>query len=281
MKVFISWSGNTSKRIGEVFRNWLPLVLQTVRPYYTPSDIDKGTRWSGDIAGELETSQAGIFCVTKENIVSQWLMFEAGAISKQVGNSLVCPILLDLDTAELYGPLTQFQTTLFNKTDVRKLIVNLNKANTDHILNDAVVSQVFEQFWPELEQKVNDILKDGQHEQSNRPVQRDDRELLEEILDLTRALTIQKSGGFKAHNELNDLISNFLTCFYSVFDEDWEHSKASLVDSQYYIDENGTFINPRVDDEANNWANRGALLASYRALVAYIEHNKINIRTKY
>lgn len=34
MKVFISWSGDLSNKIGEKFRTWLPGVIQAVTPYY-------------------------------------------------------------------------------------------------------------------------------------------------------------------------------------------------------------------------------------------------------
>ena len=53
MKVFISWSGPTSNRIALAFRDWLPCVLQTVDPYVSSEDIEKGRRWSADIAKEL------------------------------------------------------------------------------------------------------------------------------------------------------------------------------------------------------------------------------------
>ena len=93
MKVFISWSGQPSKRLGEALRDWLPGVLQLVTPYFTPSDIEKGTLWSTDIAKELSESQVGILCVTRDNIHSDWLLFEAGALSKSLEKSHVCPVL--------------------------------------------------------------------------------------------------------------------------------------------------------------------------------------------
>ncbi|ATN12060.1 hypothetical protein CRN80_21595 [Pseudomonas sp. FDAARGOS_380] len=281
MKIFISWSGDTSRRIGEAFRNWLPMVLQTVKPYYTPSDIDKGMRWSTDIAGELESSSAGIFCVTPENINSQWLMFEAGAISKQVGNSLVCPILFGMETSDLYGPLTQFQTTLFNKSDIRKLIFNLNKSNEGNVLVENILSHVFDQFWPDLEQQIHEILKASQENTPTQTKPRDERDLLEEILDITRALAIQKTGGFKAHDELNMLVSDFLASFSAVFGMDWEHTKICLEHGDMFIREYGSFITPMVADEENNWANRASLLRAYRTLIEYIETHKIDIRTNF
>ncbi len=41
-KVFISWSGELSNKLAEAVRQWLPGVLQFVKPYFTPSDIEKG-----------------------------------------------------------------------------------------------------------------------------------------------------------------------------------------------------------------------------------------------
>ena len=82
MKVFISWSGNISLKVALIFRDWLPSVIQSIEPYVSSEDIDKGARWSTDIAKELENSTFGILCVTKENLEAPWLSFEAGALSK-------------------------------------------------------------------------------------------------------------------------------------------------------------------------------------------------------
>ena len=266
--------------VGEAIRDWLPSVLQTVKPYFTPSDIEKGTRWSSDIAKELDDSSAGIFCVTKDNIHSQWLMFEAGAISKKVEQSLVCPILLGLENSDIGGPLTQFQTTLFEKNDFKKLVSDINNANTSNKLDESVLDKVFNKFWPELEEKVSKILEnDGNNSPSDADV-RTERDILEEILDLSRSLAIQKSGGFRLHKELNQLISNFLSSFHAVFDLDWDYTK-NIITDDFYIHPSGSFISPNVSDEENNWSNRAGLLSSYRELVEYIRINKIDIKARF
>lgn len=279
MKVFISWSGEMSKRVGEAFKNWLPHVLQTVEPYYTPTDIEKGTRWSHDIAAELESSSAGIFCVTRENLKSPWLAFEAGAISKQVDVYLVCPVLIDLGTSDLNGPLTQFQVTPFQKAEIKKLIQAINKANTDNVLSELILNQAFEKNWPDLEEQVSEIIR-STIPHSEEQAKREDREVINEILDLTRSLAIQKTGGFKTHNELNTLISDFLVNFDSVFNGDWNHTQLCIQEGKYFFSQNGTFVEPKVRDEENNWSNRAALLKSYRALLEYIETHQIDIVTK-
>ncbi len=50
MKLFISWSGARSEYIAEVLREWLPNVIQAVCPWMSASDIDKGSRWSSNLA---------------------------------------------------------------------------------------------------------------------------------------------------------------------------------------------------------------------------------------
>ena len=81
MKVFISWSGDQSKKIAQLFRDWLPTVIQAIEPFVSSEDIEKGARWNTDIAQELKESSFGLICVTKDNLNSQWLNFEAGALS--------------------------------------------------------------------------------------------------------------------------------------------------------------------------------------------------------
>ena len=80
MKIFISWSGDQSKKIAEILRKWLPSVIQAAKPYYSPDDIAKGAKWGSEIAQELDASKIGILCPTADNITAPWIMFEAGAL---------------------------------------------------------------------------------------------------------------------------------------------------------------------------------------------------------
>src|SRR5215470_277883 len=93
MRVFISWSGSRSRALAEVMRGWFPSVLQAVRPYFSPDDVAKGSRWSSEIAKEQEASRVGVLVITPENQEAPWLLFEAGALAKNLERSKVCPVL--------------------------------------------------------------------------------------------------------------------------------------------------------------------------------------------
>lgn len=214
MKVFISWSGKNSKKLGETLRDWLPAVLQVVKPYFTPSDTEKGTRWNSEIAKELESSEVGILCVTRDNLHSDWVMFEAGALSKSIDKAHVCPVLFGIHNTDLTGPLKQFQTTEFDKEDFKKLVSVINNKLGENKLPVKVLDSVFEKWWPELKTKIDIIIKKfGQDDME--PV-RTERDLLEEILNLGR-VTLKNTR--KASPSINpDAIQELLRMYIDLHD---------------------------------------------------------------
>lgn len=183
-KVFLSWSGDLSRKLADALRNWLPSALQSVKPYFTPEDIEKGAKWGSEISKELETSNIGIVCLTRENTEKPWILFEAGALSKSIQQSHVCTLLFDLEPTDIKGPLTSFQATKFIKEDFRKLVLTINGSAGDLRLEQTVMDAVFEMWWPKLESQVTDILK--HHGLGAKTAKRSERDILEELLELTR-----------------------------------------------------------------------------------------------
>ena len=188
MKVFISWSGDLSLKVAQTFREWLPSVIQSIEPYVSSEDIDKGARWSTDIAKELENSTFGILCVTKDNIEAPWLSFEAGALSKTMEKAFVTPFLFDIKRSEVQGPILQFQSTIFEKEDIKKMIKSLNKACGDMSIQETRLDKAFEVWYPTLEEGLNKIKGKREVINSNEKQEKNSisAKILEEILDLSR-----------------------------------------------------------------------------------------------
>lgn len=190
MRVFVSWSGLLSRNIAEALAKWLPSIIQSVDTFFSPEDIAKGDRWSSEIAASLEQCALGIFCVTPDNFGNPWLLFEAGAISNQVGSSRVIPILFgEIRTTDITGPLTQFQCATFRKDEISKVIKTLNNSAPEKgviPLKPEVLDKTFEMFWPELEKDINEILSEHKSESCDIALHRSEPELLHEILEIVR-----------------------------------------------------------------------------------------------
>ena len=189
MKVFISWSGERSKKVALIFRDWLPTVIQAIDPFVSSEDIEQGARWNTDIAQELKESSFGLICVTKDNLDSQWLNFEAGALSKSIDNSYVAPLLFDLKPSDLkISPISQFQATSFSKEDMKRLIETLNKA-TGNSLNAARLDKAFELCYPDLEKSIAELQEDSLEETDytdDEVSSQYDPNILEELLETSR-----------------------------------------------------------------------------------------------
>lgn len=218
MKVFISWSGDKSHKIAKIFREWIPSVIQSVEPYVSSEDIDKGARWSTDIAKELADSTFGILCVTKENLNAPWLCFEAGALSKTIDKSYVNPFLFDIKRSEINGPILQFQSTIFEKEDIKKLIITLNTACTDNGISSKRLEKSFEVWYPTLETELNKIKEENiSDSESYTAESTSSSDILEEILDLSREnqKLLRNSDSYinDSINALSKMLSNSLPLY--------------------------------------------------------------------
>ncbi|OCK53185.1 hypothetical protein BA768_01120 [Chryseobacterium sp. CBo1] len=184
MNIFISWSGETSMKIASELKNFIPRILQSAKPYYTPSDIEKGTRWESEINQKLQECLVGLICLTPDNTEKPWIMFEAGALSNRLDKSKVCSILFDLKKSDVTGPLSRFQMTDFNSNDFYKLAQSINSSMGDMKIEENLLRESFDYFFPIFEGKVQEILKKRKGDYIK--PQRSDRDILEELLDLIR-----------------------------------------------------------------------------------------------
>jgi TIR domain len=205
MRVFISWSGELSKQLAGAIRDWLPTTLQYVKPYFTPADIEKGAKWDQEISKELEDASICIIVLTRESLNSKWIMFEAGAISKSPGKSRLCTVLFGLEPTDVEGPLNRFQATRFSKEEIHKLLKTINaNAEKEEALSDGTLDLVFEKWWPDLENAVKEIMK-AEGSSAKVPELRDERDLLQEVLGLTRVMAEQQNQIRERVGELSDI----------------------------------------------------------------------------
>lgn len=184
MQVFISWSGERSRKIAAALRDWLPLVIQALDPWFSPEDIDKGARWLADLNSQLQQRSVALICLTPENLTAPWLLFEAGALSKAIDSSCVSPVLLGVEPVDLEGPLAQFQATALNQTDIRRLLATLNR-RLEKPLDERQIDTAFALLWPQLESQVHALLKAGP---AGKVKHRPESSILDEVLSKVRTI---------------------------------------------------------------------------------------------
>lgn len=187
MKVFISWSGQRSKVVAEIFSDWLKCVIQASQPWISTRDIDRGAIWFSEINDKLKDVSVGVVCLTQENKNRPWILFETGALAKGLTTNRVCTFLIDLKPEDLQDPLAQFNHTTPNNSSVWELTRTINACLVDKALDERILKQVFDTYWPQFENSFNEALEDNPPHELVPP--RTEQDILTEILNNTRVLT--------------------------------------------------------------------------------------------
>lgn len=152
MKIFVGWSGDRSKAVAAALRDWIPLVLHEAEPWL-PSRQDACLEDGKD----LEGSQFGILCVTRESLDTPWLHFDAGALSQRLEAAAIWPCIVDVDPGELDGPLAHLRPRRADKRSTYELLYAIN-ARSSRRLEGVRLANLFEPVWPELERRLRAIM---------------------------------------------------------------------------------------------------------------------------
>ena len=186
MKIFLSWSGKRSKYIASLMNDWIPKILHHVSFWYSTDDIEKGKQWFVEIQKALNDIKFGIICLTPENLHSDWLHFEAGALQKEISDVAICTLLYDVKSTEVKYPLAAFQATnLKSKSDFKKLIVTINNHMNNFKIDEDKLNYSFNKVWTDINKQLEKIptIDDNQIEKKIETRSAEDMvgEILQEI----------------------------------------------------------------------------------------------------
>lgn len=98
------------------------------------------------------------------------------------------PLLIDMDSNSIQGPMTTLQLTNFDREDVTKLLRAINERTRTPLSDDLLVDQV-KLLWGRLESAVGELL--AKRTIPTAP-KLDERDILEELLDGMRELRRKK-----------------------------------------------------------------------------------------
>lgn len=163
MDLFLSWSTPRSEKLGRIFYDWISNVLPTLDIFYSPENIDAGQKWQEVIGDGLADNSVGIFFLVEENLTSQWLNFEAGALASKVDDPRVIPALHDLRPEQISGPMTQYQAKILsNKDDVFRIVKTINNSLKDsRKIESQKLESIFEKWYPDFENEYKNFASEN------------------------------------------------------------------------------------------------------------------------
>jgi len=185
MKIFIGWAGERGKKTAGLLGAWLPSMIPDLEPWIS-MDSANGERFTPEIAVKIQKSRIGIFCLTSDNLDDGWLLFEADTLVK-LNSITVCNFLLDIQPSDIKPPFSLFQSMIFTKDDIFRLVQTINHqlslSPPGKPIPQATLGIIFNHFWPGFERKINEILqvpppknkKNNRAEITEEPVKRVDR----------------------------------------------------------------------------------------------------------
>ena len=213
MKIFISWSGDLSREFAEFFDHWLKDVLQGVETFISTSDIGVGDDWRKELDESLEENSIGVLILTPENISSQWLFYEAGALAKTSEIARVMPLRLGVSNFDIQkGPLSKFQNANADRSGIKSILVAINELLQERGVDQDRLERSFSRWWPDLENKISSVqnnILDIDVERFDENTASNSNELLgqlaEEVRELSKLVGKTSFGsGVKGHaNEVS------------------------------------------------------------------------------
>lgn len=117
---------------------------------------------------------------------SEWIHFEAGALSKTVEKTYVCPLLIaGLEKEDVPYPLAQFQLKKADKDGMFDIVKTINSIlDKTFLLSDEILKKTFDRWWPDFEKVIDELPV-----LATDKTKRTQEEMLEEILNSVRALS--------------------------------------------------------------------------------------------
>ena len=158
-KVFISWSGENGKKISIILKRILEkeIFSDHLECFVSDMDIASGEDWWNKIKKELRAAKLGILCITKENIESPWIHYEAGAL---VGNNVrTIPLLFNCNFDALQKtPLNGRQCVMFHdKGKFLKMIHEINRDFRIVDLDEKLFSVLLDNAYRKMQEEMRDV----------------------------------------------------------------------------------------------------------------------------
>ena len=175
IKVYIAWSGETSKEVASILKSWLPLMNSHIEVFVSGTDVPLGADWRDNLLQTRAACDCAIFCCTQDNISSPWLCFEAGQMSaaeKHLYFMMFDTLPVQIKTPT---PLRMFPFFTFEKEGLRSVAYDLNRLCGKWQIPPETFDPMFDGLYPTVKKMLAQV-RDSRKERSqeNQSAQNDE-----------------------------------------------------------------------------------------------------------
>jgi hypothetical protein len=215
MKVFISWSGDLSHQVAALLYQKLPIFIQAIDPWISSHDIGNGTLWRAELADQLGSHSVGIFCITRDNVGSVWVNFEAGALSRSSEAAAVIPFFFEMRPTDVAGPLRDFNGTIYQKGSAKnkeaffKLLLDLNRFAAMPMVSEHVLTTTFDRMWLDLESSLDLVSEEATRRPDEKKPDVDTGSVLQELVLEFRNLQSLVASNLDQPDKVRDTLIAF------------------------------------------------------------------------
>jgi len=181
MKVFVTWSGDLGREVADAIRDLWPDVISDLDVAMSLSQREFSVARFAASAEALPACCAAVIIVTRESQESPWLQFEAGTLATSITAAKTTLLLLDLNKADLLGPLAMFESVELSRPAVRDFLARLDLSRASATATCAGFDDRFESWWPSFGRRLKLALAKASNVDDDYRRRRSEAEVLSDV----------------------------------------------------------------------------------------------------
>jgi len=107
---------------------------------------------------ELVECDVAVLLVSRSNLNAPWMLFEAGAIGREMDRAQVIPIGIDLEPSDMGNPLNVFQGTRLTKEGLVHVIAAIH-SRAGGALSEDECRELVDPIWDQLNESVTEAIE--------------------------------------------------------------------------------------------------------------------------
>jgi hypothetical protein len=155
--VFISFSGERSEQLGNWLVSWIQKLLPEVTVYFSNQYPSAGGGpYIDHIHDYMSEASMAVFCVTAENMNSNWINYELGLASASPKSKSGIRILtIGVKPSDLSKPASLYYAAQFSNAEIEQLLTLMAERSNYDVTS---FKRTFKSKWRRMESEAQRFL---------------------------------------------------------------------------------------------------------------------------